>query len=62
MAKKKISFRLPFSFLSTGIKEYTFEELMRAHDAIYEYDFHLKNGGDEQMIELFYAKFFEKQW
>ena len=55
---KKIGFRLPFSFLSSGWRRYTVSELVHAHEALYMHDVHMKNGGDEQMIELFYAQFF----
>jgi len=59
-AMKKIGFRLPFSFLSHGAKNYTYQELMRAHQALYLYDHRFKNGADPEMIELFYAQFFSR--
>lgn len=57
-AGKKIGYRLPFSFLNTDFKRHSYSKLMKAHNALYSHDFHLKNGGDDMMIELFYAQFF----
>ena len=53
-----MSFRLPFTFLNAGWRQFSYGELMNAHEAIYTDDCHIKNGGAEEMLDLFYAKFF----
>jgi len=59
---KQMSGRLPFSFLQKEWEKYKPEELQRAHAFLYTVDCHLKSGGTELSLELFYAKFFEKQF
>lgn len=55
---KKISFRLPFSFMQRDWKKSSRQELINAHDFICALDYGFKNGG-LSWIELFYTKFFE---
>jgi hypothetical protein len=56
---KKISFRLPFSFMQKDWKLYSQSELVAAHQFLYTADHALKNGNESPLIELFYLKFFE---
>ncbi len=56
---KKIGYRLPFSFLNRDWRNYSLRELCEAHHFLYGVDFHLKNGGNEVGLDLFYAKFFQ---
>jgi hypothetical protein len=59
---KKISSRLPFSFMQRDWKKYKLDELQAAHSYIYELDYALKNGGSSYGLDLFYAKFFTKEF
>jgi hypothetical protein len=54
---KKISFRLPFSFLQKDWRNVQLAELKRAHNYIYSLDHSIKNGASGKGLELFYAKF-----
>ncbi|KKP29895.1 MAG: hypothetical protein UR12_C0001G0030 [candidate division TM6 bacterium GW2011_GWF2_30_66] len=54
---KKISFRLPFSFMQKSWKNFTVIELVNAHSFLYSVDYSLKNGGDVFSIDLFYSRF-----
>jgi hypothetical protein len=54
---KKISFRLPFSFLQKDWRNVQLAELKSAHNYIYSLDHSIKNGASEKGLELFYAKF-----
>ena len=56
---KKIGYRLPFSFLSADWRRYKPTELKKAHKALYEIDYHIKQGGSDLFLELFYANFFQ---
>ncbi|HEV2601717.1 MAG TPA: hypothetical protein VGT41_05440 [Candidatus Babeliales bacterium] len=55
---KKISFRLPFSFIQRDWSLHTYGQLRDAHAAIYSIDCNVKNGADEGSLDLFYSKFF----
>ncbi len=55
---KKVSFRLPFSFINRDWRQFHSEELKKAHQFIYDIDVRLKNGGGSFSLELFYTKFF----
>lgn len=57
---KKISSRLPFSFMQKDWKQYHTTELVRAHEYLYDIDFAIKNGSEAPLLDLFYAKFFAK--
>ena len=54
---KKISYKLPFSFINYDWKRYSFEELKKAHQLLYAIDYDIKNGGQEYAIDVFYFKF-----
>lgn len=59
---KKISSRLPFSFIQKDWKLHHQHELVRAHEYVYSIDFAFKNGNEAPLIELFYVKFFAKEF
>lgn len=60
---KKISFRLPFSFMQRDWKKVQREELKNAHAFLYDFDFNLKNSNSESIsLDLFFAKFFGNQF
>lgn len=54
---KRVSFRLPFSFMQRNWSDYQPQELNNAHDFIHDIDFSLKNGGSPFALDLFYSKF-----
>jgi hypothetical protein len=58
---KKMSNRLPFSFIQRDWKLHSPSALKKAHQQLYEIDFALKNGASEGMLDLFYSKFFSAQ-
>lgn len=53
---KNISYRLPFSFIQKDYKKYTLPELAKAHNFLYQNDFHIKNGSSNP-LELFFLQF-----
>lgn len=55
---KKISNRLPFTFIQRDWKLHTAHNLKIAHQHLYEIDFALKNGASEGVLDAFYTKFF----
>lgn len=57
---KRISFKLPFSFMQRDWKQITVQELKRAHDVLYQCDVAIKNGGDPNVLELFYTDYFQR--
>ncbi len=57
---KRISFKLPFSFIQRDWKNVTAQELKRAHDVLYRCDHAIKNGGDANMLELFYTDYLQR--
>ena len=57
---RKVSFRLPFSFMQRSWRNFTVDELTNAHSFLYSIDYSLKNGGDSFSLDLFYSKFFQK--
>jgi hypothetical protein len=57
---KRISFKLPFSFIQRDWKQVTSSELKRAHDVLYHCDYAIKNGGDQNMLELFYTDYLQR--
>ncbi|MCL4229692.1 hypothetical protein KJZ61_03335 [Candidatus Dependentiae bacterium] len=59
---KKISQRLPFSFIQKDWKRYQAKELAQMHEYLYGIDFAMKNGSEAPMLDLFYAKFFTKDF
>lgn len=58
---KKMSFRLPFSFMQKDWRLHSSSELKNAHNFVYAMDYKVKNGG-MGMMELMYAKFFLKEF
>lgn len=59
---KSISYRLPFSLMQGDWRKLTLSELQQAHAFMYTIDLSLKNGGDAGVLDLFYSKFFLKQF
>lgn len=60
---KKISFRLPFSFMQRDWKKIQRDELTHAHAFLYDLDFNFKNSNNESTsLDLFFAKFFGNQF
>lgn len=55
---KKVSVRLPFSFMQRDWRQTSLDELRNAHACIYALDYNLKNGGSEVGLDLFYSQFF----
>lgn len=55
---KKISARLPFSFMQRDWKQIKLDELYNAHQSLYTLDYKLKHGVSEIGLELFYNTFF----
>lgn len=58
---KKVSNRLPVTFLQKNWRDYSIRELKKAHDCIYTLDYALKNGGSDFGLDLFYSQFFQNQ-
>jgi len=52
---KKIGYRLPFSFLNRTWRNHKLDDLKAYHHFLYDIDFHVKNGGAEHALDLFYA-------
>lgn len=59
---KRMSYKLPFSFIQRDWKKVTANELMRAHDVLYQCDYAIKNGGDEHVLEMFYADYVQRAY
>ncbi len=59
MEAKKVAYRLPFSFKNRDWRNYSLPVLQQAHQFLYGVDFHLKNGGNDVSLELFYTKFLQ---
>ena len=57
-AAKQVSFGLSFSFLKQTYKLYQLNELQRFHEAMYEIDTALKNGGNSYQLDQIYIDFF----
>ncbi len=55
---KKIGYRLPFSFLQKDYHNVTFNELLHAHQSLYELDYELKHGGSSIGLDLLLCHFF----
>lgn len=56
-AAKQVSFGLSFSFMKQTYKQYQLQELVAAHDVLYDIDTALKNGGHKYLIDQFYVEF-----
>jgi hypothetical protein len=50
----RIGYRLPFSFKNRDWRSHSLHALRQAHHQLYEIDFHLKNGGSNVALELFF--------
>lgn len=57
---KKISNRLPFTFIQRDWKLHKAHDLKNAHNQLYAIDFALKNGASEGILDLFYAQYFNR--
>lgn len=57
---KRISFRLPFSFMQRDWRLYKPHMLRDAHAVIYAIDFNIKNGASDAALDLFYSQFFQR--
>ncbi len=55
---KKMSNRLPFTFIQRDWKLHNAHDLKDAHNQLYAIDFALKNGASEGILDLFYARYF----
>lgn len=55
---RQCMFRLPFSFINNDWKKHTVEGLRKLHDQLYCFDFHLKNGGQQHGIDIFFVRYF----
>ncbi|BDC34284.1 hypothetical protein Noda2021_02420 [Candidatus Dependentiae bacterium Noda2021] len=55
---KKMSYRLPFSFVQRQWKNYDCLELSKAHNYLYLAEYNIKNGGTMEIIEAFYGAYF----
>jgi len=55
---KRISYRLPYSFVQGDWRRSNVVQLRDAHQLLYDIDCSLKNGGHERALELVYTNFF----
>lgn len=55
---KVVGTRLPFSFLNSDWKKHSKESLRQAHAMIYTLDNQMKNGGEDVLFDLVFARFF----
>ncbi len=55
---KKIGYRLPFSFLQKDYRNVNFNELLHAHQLLYDLDYELKHGGSSIGLDLLLCHFF----
>lgn len=55
---KKIGYRLPFSFLQKDYRNCSVQLLQEAHEALYDLDGKLKNGGSVIGLDLFFLRYF----
>lgn len=55
---KKVSVRLPFSFINRDWRKYTFTELQKMHHALFEVDQALKNGIHATALDTWLSRFF----
>ncbi|MCL4360739.1 hypothetical protein M1446_00075 [Candidatus Dependentiae bacterium] len=60
-AKKMVN-RLPFSFMQKDYKRFSLKELSKAHDFLYKLDFNNKNGAGSFGLELWFFKFFQRDF
>lgn len=55
---KKAAFRLPFSFTKQNWKRFYAKQLIQLHQELYQLDFEMKNGLQEQRIDCFLIRYF----
>lgn len=55
---KKISYKLPFSFIQRDYVKHSAIELKNAHQLLYDLDYRIKNSGDFVFLEKLYFQFF----
>ena len=55
---KRISYRLPFSFMQRDWRKSSLEELQHAHQKLYEIDVALKNSAGTGAFDLFFSNYF----
>lgn len=55
---KKLSYRLPFSFMQREYKRTDCAQLEQAHQFMYEYDVHIKNSGTVEFLEVMFSAYF----
>lgn len=60
VAAKKISYRLPHSFINKTWKNFTLEQLRYLHQKLYNIDFAIKKGSSFYSLDLFYLAHFIK--
>jgi len=51
----RVAYRLPFSFKNRDWRTHSLQALQQAHHQLYEMDFHIKNGGSDVALELFFT-------
>jgi len=56
---KRVSSRLPFSFVNTHWKMYKNQDLIKSYDFLYLIDYKIKRGSQFCVIDLFYLKQFQ---
>lgn len=58
---KRVGYRLPFSFKNRDWRLYSLFDLQQNYHQLYDIDFHLKNGGSEGVLELFFMRVLERE-
>jgi predicted SnoaL-like aldol condensation-catalyzing enzyme len=56
---RKIAYKLPFNFIKKDWLHYSSKDLVAAHHRLSILDYHVKNGGSENNLDLWYAQFFQ---
>ncbi|MCK4264758.1 hypothetical protein KAW80_00185 [Candidatus Babeliales bacterium] len=59
---RKMSVRLPFSFIKTYWRNFSPDELIKEYNFLYKADFLLKTGSTFPLMDLFYSKHFSKEF
>jgi hypothetical protein len=54
--------RLPFSFMKYDWKKYKTHQLQESHEYLYSIDYLMKNGGNHDLLESFFASFFARKF
>ncbi len=61
-AARRMGSRLPFLFIKEWWRNFSYQELALAHAFLYDIDFNIKSGSQFCALDLFYAKFFERNF